>query len=283
MIPDSMQSERGADAAIQQTDKNASAPTVRRRFYYSGHLHADVPAYAEAVCFDRVGFTYPHAQSPALKSVSFCIHQAERVALLGPNGAGKSTLLKLMAGLLRCADPERIQVFGSSIDTCHPHTAYLAQRNEVDWRFPVTVRDVIMQGRYAHIGWFRRPSPHDNARVDESLHAVELTDLQSQRIGDLSGGQQQRAFLARALAQNARLLLLDEPFGGLDAPAQKTVMLLLNKLQTQGKTIVVSTHDLGSVMTGDVAERVLLLNREIAADGAPVDVTTPEVLARAYG
>ena len=124
---------------------------------------------------------------------------------------------------------------------------------------------------------------HTIMRVDEALNAVDLTDMQRRRIGDLSGGQQQRAFLARALAQNARLLLLDEPFGGLDAPSQKTIITLLHKLQNQGKTIVISTHDLASVMTGDVAERVVLLNSEIVADGAPHDVTRPEVLARAYG
>lgn len=252
-----------------------------RRFYYTRHIHNEfIESAVHAVCLDHLTFAYP-GKAPVLDEVHVCIAQGERVALLGPNGAGKSTLLKLIAGLLKAPAP-MVKVFETAIDTCHPHTAYLAQRSEVDWRFPITVRDVVMMGRYAHLGWFARPSRDDLLKVDESLEMVGLTALAQRPIGDLSGGQQQRAFIARALAQNARLLLLDEPFNNLDAPSQRGIIELSKQLQAQGKTIIISTHDLASVMTGDVADTVILLNHHIVAIGPPAEVTHPDVLAKAY-
>jgi ABC-type Mn2+/Zn2+ transport system ATPase subunit len=153
----------------------------------------------------------------------------------------------------------------------------------VDWRFPVTVRDVVLMGRYSHLGWFARPGREDDAAVDAALAQVGLSGLAGRSIGDLSGGQQQRAFLARSLAQHARLLLLDEPFVGLDAPSQRSIMDLIRELQQQGMTVISSTHDLGSVVTGDVADRVILLNRHVVADGTPAEVMQPDVLRQAYG
>jgi ABC-type Mn2+/Zn2+ transport system ATPase subunit len=153
----------------------------------------------------------------------------------------------------------------------------------VDWRFPVTVRDVVMMGRYSHLGWFARPGRDDDSAVDAALEQVGLSGLARRSIGDLSGGQQQRAFLARSLAQHARLLLLDEPFAGLDAPSQRSIMDLIRELQQQGMTVISSTHDLGSVVTGDVADRVILLNRNVVADGTPAEVMQPDVLRQAYG
>jgi len=254
------------------------------KFPYTSHVHGeDIAEMAHAVCVTDLRFAYPGQAAPALDAISLCIAQGERVALLGPNGAGKSTLLKLIAGLLRPPDPAMLMVYGSPVDACHPHTAYLAQRAEVDWRFPVTVRDVVMMGRYAHMGWLGRPSAKDNTRVDDALEMVGLSAFARERIGDLSGGQQQRAFLARALAQNARLLLLDEPLASLDAPSQQEIIRLTKTLQDKGKTIIMSTHDLGSVIGGDVADRVILLNHHVVADGAPDEVMRPDVLRRAFG
>lgn len=251
---------------------------------YTSHIHRDdISTVVHAVCLDGLGFTYPGRSAPALEAVTACIRQGERVALLGPNGAGKSTLMKLIAGLLKPDVTGAVRVFETPIDACHPHTAYLAQRAEVDWRFPVTVSDVVMMGRYSHLGWIARPAREDRLAVARALEQVGMADLARKRIGDLSGGQQQRAFLARALAQNARLLLLDEPFAGLDATGQRSVGELLQLLQRQGRTVLVSTHDLGSVMAGDVAERAILLNRTILADGPVDEVMRPDVLRRAYG
>jgi len=142
---------------------------------------------------------------------------------------------------------------------------------------------VVMMGRYSHLGWFARPGRDDDSAVDAALEQVGLSGLARRSIGDLSGGQQQRAFLARSLAQHARLLLLDEPFAGLDAPSQRSIMDLIRELQQQGMTVISSTHDLGSVVTGDVADRVILLNRNVVADGTPAEVMQPDVLRQAYG
>lgn len=254
------------------------------RFPYTRHTHSDdLSDVAQAICLTDLTFTYPGRSRPALEGVNLCVARGERVALVGPNGAGKSTLLKLVAGLLRPPDMGMVQVFGSPIDACHPHTAFLAQRTEVDWRFPVTARDVVMMGRYPHQGWMGQPAAEDARAVDAALDRVGLLGLARRPIGDLSGGQQQRAFLARAVAQEARLLLLDEPFAGLDTPSQGGVMDLLRELQAHGMTIVSSTHDLGSVVTGTVADRVILINRALIADGAPADVMRADALRRAYG
>ena len=253
------------------------------RFPYTSHVHNDaLTASAHAICLEALTYTYPGRPAEALLDVSACIRQGERVALLGPNGAGKSTLLKLVAGLLPSPTPGAVRVFETPVDTCHPYTAYLAQRAEVDLRFPVSVRDVVMMGRYSGVGWFARPARADHAAVDEALRRVDLLPLAGRAIGDLSGGQQQRAFLARALAQQARLLLLDEPLAGLDVRSQQSVLALLRGLQQEGMTIVVSTHDLASVLAGDVAERVILLNRRIIADAAPDEALRAERLREAY-
>jgi ABC-type Mn2+/Zn2+ transport system ATPase subunit len=257
---------------------------MKMRLFYTRHIHTDdMSAIAHAVCLTDLTYRYPGRTRAALEGVSLCIRQGERVALLGPNGAGKSTLLKIIAGLLHPPNPDMAQVFETNIDTCHPHTSFLAQRTDVDWRFPVTVRDVVMMGRYSHLGWFARPGREDDGAVDAALTQVGLSGLARRSIGDLSGGQQQRAFLARSLAQHARLLLLDEPFAGLDAPSQRSIMDLIRELQQQGMTVISSTHDLGSVVTGDVADRVILLNRHVVADGTPAEVMQPDVLREAYG
>jgi manganese/zinc/iron transport system ATP- binding protein len=168
--------------------------------------------------------------------------QGSRLALVGANGAGKSTLLKAAAGLLPLASGT-IRVHGSPAGGCCHRVAYLAQRGDLDWRFPMTVRRLVLTGRYVHLGWFRRPGREDREIVERVLKLLEISDLGDQRIGELSGGQQQRTLLARAMAQEADMLLLDEPMNGVDAKTRQVVREVLRELSTQGKTIIAATHD----------------------------------------
>ncbi|HIC95654.1 TPA: metal ABC transporter ATP-binding protein [Candidatus Bipolaricaulota bacterium] len=216
---------------------------------------------------------------PALEGVSFAVWRGEGLAVVGPNGAGKSTLLKVLAGLLR---PVRGEVC-SRID----RIAYLPQRIQVDWAFPLTVADVVMLGRVRLIGWLRRPSSRDRRAVSEALERVGLGPLARRRIDELSGGQQQRMFLARALAQEAELLLLDESLAGLDPTAQEEILQVLEELRRgQGRerprlTILLATHDLN--LAGERFDRVMLLNRRLIGLGKADEVLTPDNLRQAYG
>ncbi|NJN94438.1 MAG: ABC transporter ATP-binding protein [Anaerolineales bacterium] len=181
---------------------------------------------------------------PALNEVNLNVPVGVRMALVGPNGAGKSTLLKAIAGLLP-VQAGQIRVYGQPIGACHHRVAYLSQRSEVDWRFPLNVRQLALTGRYVHLGWLRRPAPKDYALVEQVLSQLHLSELAGRQIGQLSGGQQQRALLARALVQEADLLLLDEPLNAVDTKTRDIVMEVLKMLQKQGKTALVATHDLG--------------------------------------
>ena len=180
----------------------------------------------------------------ALQQVCLRVPVGSRIALVGPNGAGKSTLLKSIAGLLRPRGG-RIQVYGMPVGTCRHRVAYLPQRGEIDWRFPITVRDMVTTGRFVHLGWLKRPSAADRALVDRELARLGLTPLAHRQIGQLSGGQQQRLLLARALVQGADLLLLDEPLNAVDVATREVVSSLLGELRAEGKTAIVATHDLG--------------------------------------
>ena len=203
----------------------------------------------------------------------------ERIAVVGPNGAGKSTLFRVIAGTLR-PDAGRVTVSGHEPDA-HICIAYVPQRSQVDWNFPVTVADVVMMGRVGQIGLFRRPGRRDREIVAQSLARVNASHLASRQIGALSGGQQQRVFIARALAQEAELLLLDEPFTGLDAPSHEAIFDVLEALQAEGVAVLVATHDLN--LAAQEFMRVMLLNGEIIAFGAPAAVLTADNLLRAYG
>lgn len=216
----------------------------------------------------------------ALDDVSFDVPHGARVAVVGPNGAGKSTLFKALVGLLPSARGS-ITIHGLPLGSHKDCVAYVPQRQEIDWRFPVTVDDVVMMGRYSRIGWFRRVGSHDRAIVARCLQAMGLVGLAKRPIGELSGGQQQRVFLARALAQEPHILLMDEPFTGVDASTQETTLALLEALQAQGVTLMVSTHDLN--LAAARFERVLLLNRRVIAYGQAEQVLTPENIASAFG
>lgn len=214
----------------------------------------------------------------ALEGISFTVQAGERVAIVGPNGAGKSTLLKVIAGVL---PPTRgqVQVYGSAPGG-HLCIAYVPQRSQVDWHFPITVADAVMMGRTGKLGLLRRPTPHDWEFVRSCLAQVGLEALAKRQIGELSGGQQQRMFIARALAQEAELMLLDEPLTGLDLPAQTEILRILDLLKARGVTVLLSTHDLHQAATA--FDRVLLLNRRLISYGVPDEALKAEHLELAY-
>jgi manganese/iron transport system ATP-binding protein/manganese/zinc/iron transport system ATP- binding protein len=201
------------------------------------------------------------------------------VALVGPNGAGKSTLLKALAGLLP-RETGSIVFHEREVRGATQDFAYLPQRENIDWDFPTTVRGLVEMGRYLRIGWWRRYRDEDAKAVDEAITAMHLRPLAQRQISALSGGQQQRAFLARALAQQAHVFLLDEPFTGLDKPTQDNLKLLLRELRDQGKLIIASHHDLASV--AQLFDRAILLNGELIAAGEIGEVFTDANLHKTF-
>jgi manganese/iron transport system ATP-binding protein len=217
---------------------------------------------------------------PVLRDVSFKIPLGSRVAVVGPNGAGKSTLFKALVGLLQIRAGQ-INVHGLPLGHHKECVAYVPQREEVDWKFPVTVYDVVMMGRYGTLGWLKLPGKSDRAIVTRCLEQMQIANLAKTPIGDLSGGQQQRVFLARALAQEPHILLMDEPFTGVDASTQATTLTLLTQLQDQGVSVMVSTHDLNLASTR--FDRVLLINRRVIAFGDAAHVFTPAHITAAFG
>ena len=233
---------------------------------------------APVVRLSGVTVTYNGGQ-PALGDASFALEPGDRVAVVGPNGAGKSTLLKVIAGILHPAEGT-VEVYGHGASG-HTCISYVPQRSQVDWAFPVTVADVVLMGRVARIGLLRQAGRKDHQLVQESLELVGLSSLAHRQIGELSGGQQQRVFIARALAQEAELLLMDEPFTGLDAPSHAAILEILEALRSHAMTVMVSMHDLR--LAGERFEKILLLNRRVIAFGTPEQVLTGEHLQSAYG
>lgn len=224
--------------------------------------------------------TVSYRRIPALHHLSFSVSCGQCVAVLGPNGAGKSTLLKALAGLLHVEDGT-VHFHGKEVHGATPEFAYLPQREMVDWDFPTTVRGVVEMGRYLRLRWWRKFGAEDTLAVEGALDAMQLSPLQDRQISALSGGQQQRVFLARALAQEAHVFLLDEPFTGLDQPSQDSLKRLLKTLRDQGKLVLVSHHDLSSV--GELFDRVIMINGELIAAGTVAEAFTRENLERTYG
>lgn len=224
-----------------------------------------VAGYPGNMILDHIGFEIPNGQ---------------RVAVVGPNGAGKSTLFKALVGLLPALEGQ-IYVHGLRLGAHQDCVAYVPQREEVDWRFPVTVFDVVMMGRYGRLGLFRRPDRADEDAVNRCLQQLNILSLARQPIGGLSGGQQQRVFLARALAQDPHILLMDEPFTGIDATTQETIFSVLDELRKQGVTTLVSTHDLN--MAAQRFDQVILLNKRLVAFGPPEQALTEATIRSAFG
>lgn len=223
--------------------------------------------------------TVSYNRIPALHHIAFEVGCGQCVALLGPNGAGKSTLLKALAGLLP-RETGSIAFHGREVRGATQDFAYLPQRENIDWDFPTTVRGLVEMGRYLRLGWWRRYGEQDARAVDEAIAAMQLQPLEARQISALSGGQQQRAFLARALAQQAHVFLLDEPFTGLDKPTQDNLKDLLKGLRDQGKLVIASHHDLSSVTA--LFDQTIFLNGELIAAGPIKAVFTEANIDKTY-
>jgi ABC-type Mn2+/Zn2+ transport system ATPase subunit len=221
-----------------------------------------------------------YGETLALEHVSLDVPRGSLVAIVGPNGAGKSTLLKLIAGIIKPWRGE-VLVLGSEPGEYAQRVAYVPQAEMVDWAFPVTVSQVVMMGRYPLLGPLRRPGRADAAATAQALERVGMQDLRDRQIGALSGGQRRRVFLARALATEAQLFLLDEPVTAIDPATQDDIMDLLGLESAAGRTVIATTHDLACA--AECFERVVAVNRTIVADGPSSIALDAAVLARAYG
>lgn len=215
-----------------------------------------------------------------LSNIFLEFEEGKRYGILGPNGSGKSTLLKSILGLID-GYTGQIKIWNKDIEDVRPRVVYVPQRSEIDFTFPATVKDVVMMGRYPHKKVFQRMNPQDEELVKNAMQELAIEDLRNRPIGELSGGQQQRAFLARALAQQADILLLDEPFVGVDIPTEEKIIDVLRKLSEAGKTLLVVHHDLQAVP--DYFDHVVLLNQRLVAAGATETTFTKENLAAAFG
>lgn len=240
--------------------------------HFSPHVHGAPIIRVRDLCVN-------YEKTIALYNVSFEIQRGDRVAVVGPNGAGKTTLFKVIAGVER-ASAGSVEIFGNEPEG-HICIGYVPQRSQIDWNFPVNASDMVMMGRVSKIGLLRPPRREDREHVRRALEQVGLSDLAKRRINQLSGGQQQRIFIARALAQEAELLLLDEPFMGLDAAAQQSIFEILQRLGERGVTILVSLHDLN--IASKRFAKVMLLRSRMLGFGAAANVITAENLIAAYG
>lgn len=235
----------------------------------------------QGIVAQDVTVTYRNGHT-ALRHASFTTPQGTITALVGVNGAGKSTLFKAIMGFVPLA-AGRITLLGMPVAEALRRNlvAYVPQAEEVDWSFPVLVEDVVMMGRYGHMGFLRRPRPADRAAVDAALARVGMSELRHRQIGELSGGQRKRVFLARALAQDGRVILLDEPFTGVDVQTEDQIIALLGELRDEGRVMLVSTHNLGSVP--EFCDRVVLVRGTVLAHGPTATTFTRENLERAFG
>lgn len=236
---------------------------------------------SEGIFAEGVTVTYRNGLT-ALTDASFAIPKGTITALVGVNGAGKSTLFKAIMGFVPVARGT-IRLLGLPVREALRQNlvAYVPQAEEVDWSFPVLVEDVVMMGRFGHMGLLRRPSAQDRAKVDQALARVGLSDLRHRQIGELSGGQKKRVFLARALAQEGRIILLDEPFTGVDVKTEEQIIALLRTLRDEGHVMLVSTHNLGSVP--DFCDRTVLVKGTVLAHGPTETTFTRQNLERAFG
>jgi ABC-type Mn2+/Zn2+ transport system ATPase subunit len=216
----------------------------------------------------------------AIRDISFVVQTGERVAVIGPNGAGKSTLFKAIVGLIPFT-MGHISIYGEDCHSSHNFVGYVPQQGDIDWSFPVSVFDVVMMGRARHIGWFRLPRKHDRDIVYNILEQLSLANLANRQIGELSGGQKRRVFVARALAQETQVLLMDEPFAGVDTSAEQEIMDTLDILTQNGITMLLATHDMAKATTD--FDKILLIKQKQLAYGNPSDVMQADILAEAFG
>jgi manganese/zinc/iron transport system ATP- binding protein len=243
-------------------------------------VHGSEPTPAPVPPLEVHHLTVAYHSRPVLWDVDLVVPEGKLVAIVGPNGAGKTTLVKAILGLVPVA-AGWVEVYGRSYAEQRRLLGYVPQRSSVDWDFPTNVLDVVEMGRYGALGWFRRPGRAERQRAMECLESVGMTDFARRQISQLSGGQQQRVFLARALAQDARVYLMDEPFAGVDAVTERAIVEVLRRLRSEGKTVVAVHHDLQTVP--DYFDWVALLNVRLIAAGPVGEAFTPENLRRTYG
>jgi manganese/zinc/iron transport system ATP- binding protein len=224
--------------------------------------------------------TVAYQKQPVLRNVSFDIPEGKLIGIVGPNGAGKSTLIKGILGLTPKVSGE-VAIYGKPYKEQRKLIGYVPQRESVDWDFPTNALDVVTMGRYGHLGWFRRPGRKEKELAMNCLRHVGMENFTDRQISQLSGGQQQRIFLARALAQDARLYFMDEPFAGVDARTEKAIITLLHELRQQGKTVLVVHHDLNTVR--QYFDWLILLNVSLMGIGKTEDLFTRENLQHTYG
>jgi manganese/iron transport system ATP-binding protein/manganese/zinc/iron transport system ATP- binding protein len=223
--------------------------------------------------------TVSYGPKAALLDVSLTIRKGLLVGIIGPNGAGKSTLIKAILGFVK-QDVGHVKIQGIAADEAKGLVAYVPQRGAVDWDFPVCVKEVAMMGRYGHIPWYREPEKKDYQMVDKALEMVRMSDFADRQIGQLSGGQQQRVFMARALAQSSEILLLDEPFAGVDAATEKAILDVLDRAKESGRTLVVVHHDLSTA--AEYFDRLALIKQRLYAYGSPEAVLNEDLLSEVY-
>ncbi|MHB2154784.1 metal ABC transporter ATP-binding protein [Calditrichota bacterium GD2] len=234
----------------------------------------------EAAAIHVEDLTVAYRESPVLWDVDMVVPQGVLMAIVGPNGAGKTTLIKAILGLVKPA-AGKVLIFGQPYETQRQRVGYVPQRGSVDWDFPTSVLDVVMMGRYGALGWIRRPGKKERRLALEALDKVGMREFSNRQISQLSGGQQQRVFLARALVQEADIYFMDEPFQGVDATTEKTIVKLLQELRNKGKTVVVVHHDLQTVR--EYFDWVMLLNVRQIAFGPVDEAFTEQNLRTAYG
>ncbi len=223
--------------------------------------------------------TVSYGPVPALLDISVAIPAGQLVGVIGPNGSGKSTFIKSVLGFIK-PDVGQVEVFGDDVSRASGRIAYVPQRGAVDWDFPITVREVAAMGRYGKRRWWQDLTREDYRWAEESLAKVRMSEFSHRQIGQLSGGQQQRVFLARALAQNAEILLLDEPFAGVDAATERAILDVLQETKSQGKTVIVVHHDLATA--AEYFDLLILLKQRLFAFGSPKKVLNPQLLCDVY-
>lgn len=237
-------------------------------------------AQPNSVAVEVHDLTVAYQRKPVLWDVDVSIPAGKLVAIVGPNGAGKSTLLKAILGLVPLTSG-RIDIFSRPLREARSLVGYVPQRESVDWDFPIDAKGVVLMGRYGRMGWLRRASTQDKDAAMNALKSVGMQDFANRQIGQLSGGQQQRVFLARALAQDTPLYLMDEPFAGVDASTEEAILQVLRSMQAAGRTVVAVHHDLQTVNT--YFDHVIMLNMRLVASGPVTEVFTHTNIQRTYG
>lgn len=253
--------------------KNTSSPEDSRE------KTASVPVSTPPCVVENISAAY--RDRLALSGVSFTVPSGEIMAILGPNGAGKSTLIKAMLELIPRVSG-KAEFFGKNLSQVRKRIAYMPQSASIDWDFPARVKDVVLMGTYTHLGWLRRPGKKEHQAALAAMEQLDISDLANRQISELSGGQKQRTFVARALAADADLLVMDEPFAGVDMKSEKTILQVLRSLASSGKTVLLVHHDLATVK--DFCSSVLLLREGNLVASGPLDTTfTAKNISQAYG